>query len=74
MDSQKWQQHLALLREQYVNLYNNYTELQQKYALATAEKEDNGFVGRLLSQISALYEEQRYRYNSIAKKITFHVL
>ncbi|XP_008205232.1 rabankyrin-5 isoform X2 [Nasonia vitripennis] len=59
-DSQKWQQHLALLREQYVNLYNNYTELQQKYALATAEKEDHGFVGRLLSQISALYEEQRY--------------
>ncbi|XP_011501853.1 PREDICTED: rabankyrin-5 [Ceratosolen solmsi marchali] len=59
-DSQKWQQHLALLREQYVNLYNNYTELQQKYALATASKENHGFMGRLLSQISMLYEENRY--------------
>ena len=57
----KWQQHLALLREQYVNLYNNYTELQQKHALATASKDDQGFIGRLLTQISSLYDEQRYR-------------
>ncbi|KAJ8676247.1 hypothetical protein QAD02_012033 [Eretmocerus hayati] len=59
-ESQKWQQHLALLREQYVNLYNNHTELQQKYASLTADEEDHGFVGRLLSQISKMYNQQRY--------------
>ncbi|XP_014208933.1 rabankyrin-5 isoform X2 [Copidosoma floridanum] len=65
-DSQKWQQHLALLREQYVNLYNNYTELQQKHALAMATKEDQGFIGRLLSQISQMYEGQRYSDVTVA--------
>ncbi|XP_014229483.1 rabankyrin-5 [Trichogramma pretiosum] len=61
VEAQKWQQHLALLREQYVNLYNNYTELQQKYTLATASIDDHeSFAGRLLSQIAQLYGEKRY--------------
>ncbi|KAL7303079.1 hypothetical protein TKK_0004294 [Trichogramma kaykai] len=61
VEAQKWQQHLALLREQYVNLYNNYTELQQKYTLVTASIDDHeNFAGRLLSQIAQLYGEKRY--------------
>ncbi|XP_058788653.1 rabankyrin-5 [Phymastichus coffea] len=74
-DSQKWQQHLALLREQYVNLYNNYTELQQKYTIATASKEDQSFIGKLLSQIALLHGEHRYSDMTVLlgeKKIPVH--
>ena len=61
-ESQKWQQHLSLLRTQYVNLYTANTELQQKYAIATASKEVSGFIERLLATVASLYGQQRYRY------------
>jgi len=62
MEVQKWQQHLSLLREQYVNLYNSNIELQKEYAIATAEKQESGFVSRLLATIASLYCQHRYRY------------
>lgn len=61
-EAQKWQQHLSLLREQYVNLYNANAELQREYAVATAEKQEGGFVGRLLATVASLYCQHRYRY------------
>lgn len=60
-EAQKWQQHLSLLREQYVNLYNTNTELQREYAIVTANKQDTGFIGRLLTTIASLYSQHRYR-------------
>lgn len=61
-EAQKWQQHLTLLREQYVNLYNANAELQREYAVATAEKQEGGFVARLLATVASLYCQHRYRY------------
>ncbi|XP_012273711.1 rabankyrin-5 [Orussus abietinus] len=58
--SQKWQQHLSLLRQQYVNLLNSNAELQQKYETATANTQGSGFVGRLLATIASLHGQQRY--------------
>nr|XP_034176394.1 rabankyrin-5 isoform X1 [Osmia lignaria] len=60
MEAQKWQQHLSLLREQYINLYNTNTELQREYAIVTASKQDSGFIGRLLTIIASLYNQRRY--------------
>ncbi|XP_072754807.1 rabankyrin-5 [Anoplolepis gracilipes] len=59
-EAQKWQQHLSLLREQYVNLYNANIELQKEYAIAIAEKQEGGFVSRLLATIASLYCQHRY--------------
>ncbi|KZC07909.1 Ankyrin repeat and FYVE domain-containing protein 1 [Dufourea novaeangliae] len=67
MQAQKWQQHLSLLREQYVNLYNSNSELQRKYAIATADKQESGFIGRLLTTIASLYGQ--HRYSDIAIKL-----
>lgn len=62
MDARKWQQHLSLLREQYVNLYNANTELQREYAIAIADKQESGFIKRLLIIIASLYGQHRYRF------------
>ncbi|XP_031776150.1 rabankyrin-5 isoform X2 [Apis florea] len=59
-EAQKWQQHLSLLREQYVNLYNTNIELQREYAIVTANKQDTGFISRLLMTIASLYNQHRY--------------
>ncbi|CAK9807015.1 Ankfy1 [Anthophora quadrimaculata] len=72
MEAQKWQQHLSLLREQYVNLYNTNTELQREYAIVTANKQDTGFIGRLLTTIASLYGD--YRYSDITIKFSNHVM
>ncbi|KAG7197966.1 hypothetical protein KM043_016199 [Ampulex compressa] len=64
---QKWQQHLSLLREQYVNLYAKNAELQREYAIATAGKEESGFVGRLLATVASLYSQ--YRYSDVTIKL-----
>ncbi|OAD58199.1 Ankyrin repeat and FYVE domain-containing protein 1 [Eufriesea mexicana] len=59
-EAQKWQQHLSLLREQYINLCNTNTELQREYAIVTANKQNTGFIGRLLTTIASLYNQHRY--------------
>lgn len=61
-EAQKWQQHLSLLREQYVNLYNINIELQREYAIVTANKQDTGFISRLLTTIASLFNQHRYRF------------
>jgi len=71
---QKWQQHLTLLREQYVNLYNANAELQREYAVATAEKQEGGFVSRLLATVASLYCQHRYRYPSYAYNLKFQAV
>lgn len=53
---------MSLLRTQYVNLYTANTELQQKYAIATASKQESGFIERLLATIASLYAQKQYRY------------
>ncbi|XP_011309262.1 rabankyrin-5 [Fopius arisanus] len=59
-DSQKWQQHLSLLRSQYVNLYTTNTELRYKYEIATANDNESGFIERLLTIVASLYRQKRY--------------
>ncbi|CAG5076747.1 Similar to Ankfy1: Rabankyrin-5 (Mus musculus) [Cotesia congregata] len=59
-DSVKWQQHLSLLRNQYVHLHTANSELQQKYAIATASKQESGFIERLLATITSLYGQKQY--------------
>ncbi|XP_063992491.1 rabankyrin-5 isoform X1 [Diachasmimorpha longicaudata] len=59
-ESQKWQQHLSLLRSQYVNLYSTNTELRQKYEIVTAAGNESGFIERLLTTVAALYRQKRY--------------
>uniref|UniRef100_A0A0P4WJ56 FYVE-type domain-containing protein n=1 Tax=Scylla olivacea TaxID=85551 RepID=A0A0P4WJ56_SCYOL len=60
----KLQQHLSLLREQYVRLQERYTTLEQQHAIATAgcqspEGEDS-FVTRLLRFVANLYDKEKY--------------
>ncbi|KAG8035383.1 hypothetical protein G9C98_006829 [Cotesia typhae] len=59
-NSVKWQQHLSLLRNQYVHLHTANSELQQKYAIATASKQESGFIERLLATIASLYGQKQY--------------
>lgn len=61
-ESQKWQQHLSLLRTQYVNLYASNNELQQKYAIAVASQGESGFIERLLTTVASLHGQTKYRY------------
>ncbi|XP_046739305.1 rabankyrin-5 isoform X1 [Diprion similis] len=59
-ESQKWQQHLALLREQYVKLNAAHLKLQQDYKNATAGSEESSFVSRILTTVASLYGQQRH--------------
>ncbi len=61
----KLQQHLELLREQYIRLQQKYASLEQKYTRVVATSSDVGpdhFVARLIHIISRLYEKPLYRY------------
>lgn len=60
-ESLKWQQHLKLLREQYLHLQAAHADLQQKYALATANEQKSGFIGRLLSTVASLHKQNQCR-------------
>ncbi|XP_066603546.1 rabankyrin-5 [Prorops nasuta] len=59
-ESQKWQHHLNLLRDQYLNLHTAHMELQRQHATITADKQENSFVGRLLATVSSLFSQQNY--------------
>ncbi|KAK3869346.1 hypothetical protein Pcinc_025330 [Petrolisthes cinctipes] len=60
----KLQQHLSLLREQYVKLQERYTVLEQQYAIATASSQgadgEDSFVSRLLHFVADLYDKEKY--------------
>ena len=60
----KLQKHLALLREEYVKLQTKYEDLSRKYEIVTAsssQADGEGFVLRLLTIISQLYNKPQYR-------------
>ncbi|XP_069684015.1 rabankyrin-5 [Periplaneta americana] len=59
----KLQQHLALLKEQYVKLQTHCNELERKYALAAAAAGDineNSFVAKLLKTVAELFDQELY--------------
>ena len=63
----KLQKHLALLREEYVKLQTKYEDLSRKYEIVTAsssQADGEGFVFRLLSIISQLYNKPQYRWDN----------
>ena len=60
----KLQQHLSLLKEEYVKLQRRYQELEQRYAVAAAtagDVDENSFVARLLHTVAGLYDHELYR-------------
>ena len=63
-EAAKLQQHLDLLREQYVKLQQRYAELEQKYTRAIATSGNvnaDHFINRLLKLVSDLYDKPLYR-------------
>ena len=61
----KLQQHLDLLRDQYVKLQQKQAELEQKYTRAIAASGNAGsdhFVSHLLKLVSDLFDKPLYRY------------
>lgn len=67
VELQKVQNHLSLLRQEYVKLQNKYVELEQKYNLLVVESgggeyEKGSFVSRLLNSVAELYDKELYRY------------
>jgi hypothetical protein len=59
----KLQQHLALLKKEYVKLQNHCSDLEKKFAIASAkEKCGDTFVSRLLETVAGLYKQKQYRY------------
>lgn len=60
----KLQQHLSLLREQYVRLQERHTALEQQHAIATAGSQategEDSFVTRLLRFVADLYDKEKY--------------
>ncbi|KDR22440.1 Ankyrin repeat and FYVE domain-containing protein 1, partial [Zootermopsis nevadensis] len=59
----KLQQHLSLLKEEYVKLQAHCNELERKYALAAAavgEVNENSFVAKLLQTVAGLFDQQLY--------------
>ena len=61
----KLQNHLSLLREEYVKLQTRLAEVERKYQIATAgagtQGGDDNFVGRLLKTVADLFDKELYR-------------
>lgn len=63
-EAAKLQQHLTLLKEEYVKLQRRYSDLEQKYAVVAATSGDvdqNSFVARLLLTVAGLFDQTLYR-------------
>ncbi|XP_041349199.1 rabankyrin-5-like [Gigantopelta aegis] len=59
----KLQNHLSLLREEYVKLQNKYADLERKYQVAVAVVGAGGqdsFVAKLLSLVADLFDKEQY--------------
>lgn len=66
-DSEKYkqQQHLSLLKDEYVKLQAYCNELEKKHATLAAtygDCNDKSFVSRLLKTVTTLYNNTLYRY------------
>lgn len=62
----KLQQHLALLKEEYVKLQTVHNDLERKYALLSAtsgETSENSYVLRLVKIVNGLFDNPAYRYS-----------
>lgn len=62
----KLQQHLALLKEEYVKLQTVHHELERKYALLSAtsgEISENSYVLRLVKIVNGLFDNHAFRYH-----------
>ena len=60
----KLQNHLKLLREEYVKLQKHLAEVERKYQVAAAaagQSGDNNFVARLLDTVAGLFDKETYR-------------
>lgn len=60
----KLQNHLRLLREEYVKLQNKYADLERKYQVAVAGSgggAQDTFVSRLLKLVADLFDKDQYR-------------
>ena len=60
----KLQNHLKLLREEYVKLQKHLAEVERKYQVAAAaagQSGDNNFVARLLGTVAELFDKETYR-------------
>lgn len=62
----KLQNHLALLREEYVKLQNRLADVERKYQVILAASGNSGdaqdgFVSRLLRFIADLFDKEQYR-------------
>ena len=60
----KLQQHLQLLREQYVRLQGRHAELERRYTREVAGSSNLGpdhFVSRLVNLVNDLYDKPLYR-------------
>lgn len=63
----KLQNHLGLLREEYVKLQERLAEVEKKYQVAlaslgqSADSDDNNFVPRLLRKVADLFNKEIYR-------------
>ena len=60
------QNHLSLLREEYVKLQNRLADVERKYQVALAASggsgaSQDGFVSRLLKFIADLFDKEQYR-------------
>ena len=64
-ETAKLQQHLNLLREQYVKLQQRHSDLEQKYTRAIATSGNasaDHFVSRLVRMVADLYDKSLYRF------------
>lgn len=62
----KLQQHLTLLKEEYVKLQTVHHEMERKYALLSAtsgEISENSYVLRLVKIVNGLFDNHAFRYH-----------
>ena len=62
-DSTKLEQHLVLLREEYVKLQQRYKTLEKNYQVltSTSKIDHDSFVYRLLKTVADLFNRELYR-------------
>ena len=73
-ETAKLQQHLVLLREEYVKLQQRYKTLEKSYNVlnSTTKLDQNSFVYRLLKIVADLFNRELYRFaKQKQKKINF---
>lgn len=63
-EASKLQQHLALLKEEYVKLQTQYNDIEKKYAVLNATSgntSESSYVSRLLKTVNELHENPMLR-------------